>query len=157
MVAYDDLKDFKGQGYTGMPVGGRHSWIYPKGLWRESKVSPDQWEFTFASDKEREQSAPVGSGAPPGTQYHWYILAHQIVRKIDEDTYSTFMSGLKYKLAHKRPHCRRWSCQYPDQMPEGERVMAILEATLLRLREETREKIDCGTASLPPSLYPSEP
>jgi hypothetical protein len=129
-MAYDDLKVYQGEEYAGMAVGGEHSWIYPNGLWREQKVAPDRWEFTFASIKERERSAPVGSGVPPNTQYHWYILAHQRVRKLDEDTYTTFMSGTKYKLAHKRPHWRKWSTQYPAQKTEHERIVEILEATL---------------------------
>ena len=135
-MAYDDLKEFHGQEYTGMSVGGQHSWIYPNGLWRERKVAPDRWEFTFESLKQRERSAPAGSGVPPNTQYHWYVLAHQRVRKIDEDSYATFMSGAKYKVAHKRPHWRKWSCEYPEQEPEREKVIAILEATLTRLRGE---------------------
>ncbi len=143
-MAYDDLKEFNGQGYTGMPVGGQHSWTYPEGRWQERKVAPDRWEFTFESIKERERAAPVGSGAPPNTQYHWYILAHQRVRKIDEDSYNTFMTGVKYKVAHKRPHWRKWSCEYPDQESERDRIMAILVATLAGLREEARsdEELD---------------
>jgi len=86
-MGYDDLKEFEGEEYTGMSVGGEHSWIYPHGLWRERKVAPDRWEFTFTSLKERERSAPEVSGVPPKTQYHWYILAHQRVRKIDQDTF----------------------------------------------------------------------
>ena len=135
-MAYNDLKVFRGESYTGMSVGGEHAWIYPNGLWRERKVAPDKWEFTFASIKERERSAPIGSGVPPDTQYHWYLLAHQRVRKIDEDTYNTLMSGVKYKLAHKRPHWRKWSSDYPGQMSEREKAIAILEETLAELKEE---------------------
>jgi len=136
-MGYDDLKEFEGEEYTGMAVGGRHSWIYPNGLWHERKVAPDKWEFTFKSIKERERSAPPGSGAPPETQYHWYLLAHQRVRKIDADSYSTFMNGLKYKLAHKRPHWRKWSSEYPDQESEPEKMIAILEDALASLRRDT--------------------
>lgn len=135
-MAYDDLKRFNGQEYTGMPVGGQHAWLYPDGRWREQKVAPDRWEFTFTSMKRREQSAPVGSGAPSDTLYHWYILAHQRVRKIDQDSYSTFMAGVKYKLAHKRPHWSKWSSEYPEQESERERIITILETTLACLREE---------------------
>jgi hypothetical protein len=135
-MAYDDIKEFEGRKYTGMSVGGAHTWIYPKGIWRERKVAPDRWEFAFSSIKERERSAPVGSGVPPNTQYHWYILAHQRVRKVDQDSYSTFMHGVKYKLAHKRPHWRKWSSQYPQQPSEREKVIAILQETLRQLREE---------------------
>ncbi|HEY7588847.1 MAG TPA: hypothetical protein VIB49_08925 [Thermoplasmata archaeon] len=134
-MAYDDLKEFEGEEYTGMPVGGEHTWIYPNGLWREQKVGPDRWEFTFTSIKERERSAPPGSGCPANTQYHWYLLAHQRARKIDADTYHTFMSGIKWKLAHKRPYWRKWSSEYPDQLPETAKLVAILEEALREVRE----------------------
>ncbi len=134
-MAYDDIKEFNGRKYAGMLVGGQHVWIYPNAIWKERKVAPDRWEFTFSSIKEREECAPAGSGAPPDTQYHWYILAHQKVRKIDKDSYRTFMDGIKYKLAHKRPHWRKWSSQYPEQLSERERIIVILEETLAKLRE----------------------
>lgn len=138
-MAYDDLKEFEGEKYSGMSVGGRHTWIYPNGVWREGKVAPDRWEFTFSSRKERERSAPEGSGVPDGTQFHWFILAHQRVRKVDKDSYTTLMDGLKYKLAHKRPHWRKWSNEYPDQEPERERLIGIFESTLADLRRENQE------------------
>src|SRR5436309_7659474 len=133
-MAYDEVKEFEGEEYTGMAVGGEHSWIYPNGLWREQKVAPDRWEFTFRSLKERERSAPAGSGCPPGTQYHWYLLAHQRVRKIDQVTYATVMTGVKNKLAHRRPEWRKWSSQYPGQASEDERLATILEDALVELR-----------------------
>lgn len=133
-MAYDDVKTFQGETYTGMAVGGEHAWVYPNGLWRETKVTPGAWTFTFASIKERERPAPDGSGVPVGTRFHWYILAHQVVRKIDADTYQTFMSGVKHKVAHKRPSWRRWSCEYPDQPSERERVARILKEELARVR-----------------------
>jgi hypothetical protein len=136
-MAYDDLKEFEGETYTGAAVGGEHTWLYPNGLWRETKVAPDRWDFTFQSIKERERSAPPGSGVPVGTQYHWYILAHQRVRKIDADSYTTLMSGVKYKIAHKRPHWRKWSSAYPDQPSETEKLINVLEETVARLREST--------------------
>src|SRR3989454_1377666 len=136
-MAYDDLKEFEGETYTGVAVGGERTWLYPNGLWKETKVAPDRWDFTFNAIKERERSAPPGSGVPVGTQYHWYILADQRVRKIDADSYTTFMSGVKYKIAHKRPHWRKWSSEYPEQPSETEKVIDILEGTLAGLREST--------------------
>lgn len=59
-------------------------------------------EFTYAVPKRRAGHAPPGSGVPVDTEYHWDILAHQNVRKLDENTYTTAMTGLKYKLAHRR-------------------------------------------------------
>lgn len=133
-MAYDDLKEFEGEEYSGMPVGGQHTWHYTDAVWREEKRTPDAWEFTLSSVKKRDRPAPIGSGAAVFSEYHWYILAHQWARKIDADSYSTFMSGMKYKVAHKRPHWRAWSSDYPGQATETERVAGILEATLDRLR-----------------------
>jgi hypothetical protein len=133
-VAFDNLKKFQGQVYSGMSVGGTHVWEYPCGIWREQKVAPDRWAFSFRSDKKREHKAPEGSGALPGTQYHWFILAHQRVRKMDQDTYETVMEGVKYKVAHKRPHWRGWSTEYPDHEPEREILIRILEEQLAELK-----------------------
>lgn len=132
-MAYDDLKQHEGRLYSGMAVGGRHVWEYTGGLWDERKAAPDRWDFTFSSVKRRARSAPEGSGVPPGSQYHWYILAHQKVRKLDADAYETFMEGVKYKVAHKRPHWRGWSTEYPDHEPEQAVVARILEEELGKL------------------------
>ncbi len=135
-MAYDELKEFDGEAYSGMAVGGRHMWHYTDAVWREEKVAPDRWDFSLTSVKRRGESAPPGSGVPPLTEYHWYLLAHQWVRKIDADSYHTFMSGVKYKLAHKRPQWRAWSDVYPGNSSSQESVIRILEDTLDRLRED---------------------
>ncbi|HTY51812.1 MAG TPA: hypothetical protein VMB35_01280, partial [Methanomicrobiales archaeon] len=87
----------------------------------------------------------AGSGVPVGTRYHWFILAHQEVRKLDKDTYETSMKGVKYKVAHRRPFWRRWSTEYPDQVPEREVLIGILERELSLLRATG----DPGTGSSP--------
>jgi hypothetical protein len=68
---------------------------------REKKTL-GQWGFNFSVDKRRAGNAPEGSGVPVGTEYHWYIVAHQIVKKMDSNKYTTTTTGIKYKLAHKR-------------------------------------------------------
>lgn len=133
-MAYDDLKEFGGKVYSGMSIGSEHVWEYPEGLWKERKVAPDRWIFTFSSLKRRVRRAPEGSGAPVGTGYHWFLLAHQIVRKRDKDTYETFMEGAKFKIAHRRPHWRSWSTEYPDHEPEREILIRILEEELEHLK-----------------------
>jgi len=152
-MAYDDLKEFHGDTYRGMAVGGQHAWIYPNGLWREEKVAPDRWDFTFVSMKERERSAPVGSGVPVGTQYHWYILAHQRVRKIDADSYTTFMSGVKYKIAHKKPYWRKWSSECPDQPSEREKLIAILQAAIDEVHNGESSSTERVASGLLPELH----
>ena len=120
-----------------MPVGGEHVWKYQDGVWEEHKAAPDRWDFTFSSLKRRAREAPEGSGVPIGTAYHWFILAHQKVRKLDKDTYETSMEGVKYKVAHKRPHWRSWSTEYPDHEPEREILTRILEEYLTELGSGT--------------------
>lgn len=120
----------------GMPVGGSHIWVYPKGTWKEEKVEPDCWVFSFESTKHRKREAPVNSGAAKGTQYHWYILADQKVKKIDKDSYETLMEGVKYKLSHKRPFWRKWSSQYEGNVPERERILEILDEMHNRISED---------------------
>ena len=135
-MAYDDLKEFAGETYTGMSVGGRHVWRYTDAVWRETKVAPDRWDFTLTSVKRRAEPSPPGTGAPPLTEFHWYLMAHQWVRKIDGDSYHTFMSGAKYKLAHRRPQWRHWSDEYPGNASSRDAVMEILEDTLDRMRTD---------------------
>jgi hypothetical protein len=45
------------------------------------------------------------------------------------------MEGVKYKVAHKRPYWRRWNTEYPDNEPEREILIRILEQYLADLRE----------------------
>jgi hypothetical protein len=131
---YNAFKVFEGKKYTGMRVGGRHKWYYEKGEWNEKKVTPDRWEFSYAVPKRRAGHAPPGSGVPVGTEYHWYILAHQNVRKLDENTYSTALTGLKYKLAHKRAGKDTWSA---SEKAQRRLLMKILRELMDDLRAET--------------------
>jgi hypothetical protein len=108
-TSYDRFKEFQGKRYTGMAVGRGHKWKYDSGDWTEKKVTPDKWEIHYAVNKHRKGRAPEGSGAPVGTSHHWYILADQVVTKLDANTYSTELKGTKYKLAHKRADRETWS------------------------------------------------
>ena len=75
---YNALKSFNGQLYSGMAVGGSHTWNYDQGLWHEVKKEPDLWKIDYKTNKRRARAAPKGSGAPVGTEYHWLIVAHQV-------------------------------------------------------------------------------
>lgn len=135
---YDQFKNFEGQFYTGMKVGGHHKWHYDAGDWKETKMSPDLWQFNYNVNKRRAGKAPEGSGVPVGTEYHWFILAHQNVRKLDANTYSTAMRGYKYKVAHRRADKENWSTTYKGQR---KRLIKFLENTLEHLKaEEEAEK-----------------
>ena len=92
-----------------MPVGRSHKWNYDKGVWRETKVTPDRWEISYHVKKRRAGHAPEGTGAAVGTGYHWFILSHQYVEKLNANDYATGMTGLKFKLAHKRAGKQNWN------------------------------------------------
>ena len=128
--AYDQFKEFEGKRYTGMKVGRRHRWKYQPGEWTEKKVTPDRWEFEYAVKKRRAGKAPEGSGAPVGTSYNWYILAHQIVTKLDANTYSTEMVGMKHKLAHRRADKGTWSASDRAQRKQLAKILKELIADL---------------------------
>src|ERR1043165_1979489 len=87
-ASYNQYKDFEGQQYTGMRVGRSHKWYYDKGEWKETKITPDLWEISYAVTKRRKGKAPKGSGVPVGTGYHWYIIAHQKVIKLNANDYT---------------------------------------------------------------------
>jgi hypothetical protein len=108
-ASYNKFKLFNGKLYTGAKVGRGQKWYYDKGEWKEHKVTPDKWEFNYAVTKRRAGKAPEGSGVPVGTEYHWYILAHQLVKKLDANSYTTEMTGVKYKIAHRRADHEKWN------------------------------------------------
>ena len=129
--SYNEFKEFEGQQYTGMKVGRSHKWYYDKGEWKEKKITPDKWEFTYAVNKKRAGQAPEGSGVPVGTEYHWYILAHQNVRKLDANSYATSMTGLKYKLAHRRAEKDKWNA---TDNAQRKRLIQILQELIDQLK-----------------------
>ena len=114
-ATYNEFKEFEGRRYTGMRVGRSHKWHYDSGVWTEKKVTPDQWQVHYAVTKRRAGKAPEGSGVPVGTGYHWYILAHQNVTKLNANDYSTSLTGMKFKLAHLRADKGRWSASTEAQ------------------------------------------
>ena len=136
---YNQFKEFEGKKYTGMKVGRGHRWHYDTGFWKETKMTPDLWEFTYAVRKRRVGRAPEGSGVPVGTEYHWYILAHQNVRKLDANTYTTAMAGLKYKLAHKRAEKGTWNI---SERAQTKRLIKVLEEMILDLRRKLEAEPD---------------
>src|SRR5688500_2214820 len=83
--SYNKCKEFGGKGYTGISIGRSHKWYYDKGEWRDSKITPDLWSISYAVTKRRAGHAPKGSGASVGTDYHWFIIAHQNVEKLNAD------------------------------------------------------------------------
>jgi hypothetical protein len=131
--SYNKFKTFEGQQYTGMKVGRSHKWYYDKGEWKEKKITPDDWEFNYAVTKRRAGKAPEGSGVPVGTEYHWYILAHQHARKLNANDYTTTMSGLKFKIAHKRFDKEKWSA---SDNAQRKKLIKIFQRMIRQLEQE---------------------
>src|SRR5918993_5319833 len=139
--SYNQYKFFEGQQYTGMKIGRKHKWYYDKGEWRDHKITPDLWEIEYHVTKRRAGKAPEGSGVPVGTEYHWYILAHQHVRKLDANSYTTTLTGLKYKLAHKRFDKEKWNI---SDAAQRKRLIKLLQEILAGLEKhwvDSKEEI----------------
>lgn len=138
-MAYHDVKVHQGQHYTGMRVGGRHSWRY-EGTWREVKTSPAQWnlefhgrEFSYEARKSRARAAPEGSGCDVGTTFHWLILGSQFATKVDANSYDTFLTGLKWRIGAQQPG-EPWSYERPGEKGAKARVVEALDGLLADVR-----------------------
>jgi hypothetical protein len=137
-ASYNTVKNFQGRRYTGMKVGRGHTWNYDAGQWKETKITPDEWAFTFSVTKRRKGKAPEGSGVPVGTEYHWYILAHQVVKKLNANDYSTSLEGTKYKLAHRRADHEKWNI---SETTQRRHLVKLLEDAIAKLtKDETAEE-----------------
>ena len=148
-VSYDDFKEYEGRKYTGMKVGRSHKWYYDQGEWKETKVTPDLWQISYAVNKRRAGKAPEGSGVPVGTEYHWYILAHQNVEKISANDYTTSLTGLKFKIAHKRADNGKWSASPAAQR---RRMIKFLQSVIEDLEQEPEvspEEVEAKMAARP--------
>jgi hypothetical protein len=137
-ATYNEFKEFEGQRYTGMKIGRGHKWYYDRGEWKEKKITPDQWEINYAVTKRRAGKAPEGSGVPVGTGYHWYILAHQNVTKLNANDYSTSLTGMKFKLAHKRADKGTWSASTQAQR---KRLIKILQDVIKDLERQAAKDV----------------
>lgn len=158
-VSYDEFKSYEGRRYTGMKIGRSHKWYYDQGEWKEKKITPDLWQIGYAVTKRRAGRAPEGSGVPVGTEYHWYILAHQNVRKISANDYTTSLSGLKFKIAHRRADSGKWSATPKTQRKRMieflKGVIDDLEKAPEQVELETPPPADAGTPKrrrTPPSI-----
>jgi hypothetical protein len=149
-ASYNRFKTYKGQFYTGAKVGRAQKWYYDKGEWKEHKVTPDKWEFNYAVTKRRAGKAPEGSGVPVGTEYHWYILAHQNVKKLDANSYTTSMTGIKYKIAHKRADHEKWNITDAGQR---KRLLKVLHEFIEELEQQPEENqvVKTGATEKKPS------
>ncbi len=133
---YNEFKTFEGQRYTGMKVGRGHKWNYDAGVWTEKKMTPDQWQVNFNVTKRRAGKAPKGSGVPVGTEYHWYIIGHQNVTKLNANDYSTSLTGMKFKLAHKRSNTDKWSV---TEKTQKKHTIKILEDVIRDLKKQIKD------------------
>ncbi len=135
--SYNRFKEFEGKRYSGVKIGRGHKWYYDKGIWKDKKITPDEWEIDYTVTKRRAGKAPEGSGAAVGTKYHWYIIAHQIVTKLDANDYSTSINGLKFKLAHKTANKETWSA---SERAQRRKAIKILQRLIDDLKEQEEEE-----------------
>jgi hypothetical protein len=142
-ATYNAYKEFEGKRYTGMKIGRSHKWDYDAGEWIDKKITPEEWEIHYNVTKRRRGNAPEGSGVPVGSQYHWYIIAHQNVTKLNANDYSTSITGVKFKLAHKRADKETWSASTTAQRRHIIKILQKLAADL--------EAEDAKVISLPRS------
>jgi hypothetical protein len=137
-VSYNEFKEYEGRKYTGMKIGRSHKWYYDKGEWKETKVTPDLWQISYAVTKRRAGRAPEGSGVPVGTEYHWYVLAHQNVLKLNANDYTTSLAGLKFKIAHRRAETGKWSATSRTQR---KRMIEFLQGMIEELEQQKDEPV----------------
>jgi hypothetical protein len=43
-ATHNEFKNFEGHLYTGMKIGRSHKWNYDSGIWKETKITPDEWQ-----------------------------------------------------------------------------------------------------------------
>lgn len=138
--SYDVAKTWQGRRYTGMKVGRGHKWDYD-GRWEERKLGPDLWEFSFRATKSRKgRGAPEGSGAPVGTEYHWFFApTSQTVRKLDANTYETHLEGFKWKIGFRPATSKSWDYEWAKTGETArQRAIRALEQTLADLKADER-------------------
>ena len=136
-VSYNEFKEHEGQRYTGMKIGRSHKWYYDRGEWKEKKITPDLWQIGYAVTKRRAGRAPEGSGVPVGTEYHWYIVAHQNTAKQTANDYTTTLTGLKFKIAHRRAGSEKWSATLQTQR---KRIITFLRNVVADLEKQNERE-----------------
>jgi hypothetical protein len=72
-----------------------------------------------------------------GTAYHWYILAHQHVAKQTANDYTTSLTGLKFKIAHKRAGRENWSATPRTQR---KRMIMFLRGVIADLEKHSERE-----------------
>lgn len=93
----------------GMKIGHGHKWKYSSGIWKETKITPKSWKFTFTNSKTRAgHSAPYGTGMPIGSKLIWRIKANQYAIKTSPNTYQLIMKGKKTMGRWKTPYKKKW-------------------------------------------------
>lgn len=147
-VSYNDFKEYEGQRYTGMKIGRSHKWHYDQGEWKETKITPDLWQVSYAVTKRRAGRAPEGSGVPVGTEYHWYLLAHQNTTKRTANDYTTSLTGLKFKIAHKRAGSEKWSATPKTQR---KRMIMFLQNVIADLEKHVDSNGDLRSIQRKPA------
>ena len=86
------------------------------------------------------------------TRYHWYVLAHQKVRKIDADSYDFHVVS----EVQSRPQATvlaEAELRIPEQAAEREKLTAILQAAIDDLRGGESASTEDVASGLLPELH----
>jgi hypothetical protein len=95
---------------------------------------------------------------PVGTEYHWYVLAHQNVLKLNANDYTTSLAGVKLKVAHRRAETGKWSASPHAQR---KRMIEFLQGMIEELKRQKDEPVTPETeekrTSSPKRVVPMRP
>ncbi|KNC49768.1 uncharacterized protein AMSG_11934 [Thecamonas trahens ATCC 50062] len=142
--SYNQRKVHNGKLYSGMRVGSTHRWNYsdaalevsemkaPAGDSSLGVLTPMQSQLAYEAVKSRLNAAPIGSGAAVNTIYHWFLVTELAFGDASDDgkVTSATLRGPKFKLAHKRPHWRKFSAEYSGNTPVPRKRIECLESLL---------------------------
>lgn len=78
-----------------VPKGYKHNWAY-HGAWKEKKIRPGLWTFTFQATKHRKAKNIGEFGI--GTTGAWKIQGIQYIKKTGTGKYQTKLIGTKKPL-----------------------------------------------------------
>lgn len=77
-----------------------------------------------------------------------YILGHQNVSKLNANDYTTSMTGLKFKIAHKRADSGKWSASPKAQR---RRLIRFLQNVIDDLEKQESEELEPDNTEAKPA------
>jgi hypothetical protein len=111
------------------------NWTVNNATLEQEGMGP-QSKVNLQFDKTRKKPVKPGKGAVIGTKFHDFIIADQIDTKIDDNSYQSSITGIKFRIGHQRPH---WDAfDYNPYNSYKERIIYILENYIKKLKSENQ-------------------